>query len=79
MYPAIQRHYVNDQPYKSLNSIWCFDDGGGERSLTRSRSQILPSKGTSGPKPCQQNAPHSRTEPPDPLWRHITAKICKRK
>ena len=27
----------------------------------------LPSKGTSGPKPCQQNAPHSITEPPDPL------------
>jgi len=27
----------------------------------------LPSKGTSGPKPCRQNAPHSITEPPDLL------------
>lgn len=27
----------------------------------------LPTKGSSGPRPCQQNAPHSITEPRDPL------------
>ncbi|KAJ8362474.1 hypothetical protein AAFF_G00373780 [Aldrovandia affinis] len=40
--------------------IWCFVDDGGKLGPGWFRS-------LSGPKPWQENAPHTRTEPPEPL------------